>query len=61
MAFAPSVIVVVVHRYPRGALLPGRESLAASGGWSEAVAVVIDGNSYMGMNGTKGVERYERR
>jgi len=29
--------------------------------WGEAVAVDDDGNIYMGMNGTKGVERYARR
>jgi len=27
----------------------------------EAIAVDDDGNIYMGMNGTKGVERYARR
>jgi len=29
--------------------------------WGESVAVDDDGNIYMGMNGTKGVERYARR
>jgi hypothetical protein len=29
--------------------------------WGEAVAVDADGNIYMGMNGTKGVERHARR
>jgi sugar lactone lactonase YvrE len=29
--------------------------------WGESVAVDDDGNIFMGMNGTKGVERYERR
>jgi hypothetical protein len=28
--------------------------------WGESVAVDDDGNIFMGMNGTKGVERYER-
>ena len=29
--------------------------------WGESVTVDDDGNIYMGMNGTKGVERYAKR
>jgi hypothetical protein len=41
---------------------PFSESQAAGARqWAEAVAVDADGNIYMGMNGTKGVERHARR
>jgi hypothetical protein len=41
---------------------PFSEGQAADGRrWGESVTVDDDGNIYMGMNGTKGVERYAKR
>jgi hypothetical protein len=40
---------------------PAPGQAAGTRQWGEAVAVDDDGNIYMGMNGTKGVERYARR